>query len=381
MFRYNQINLMGYLNYNSGIGEDLRTTYESLKFKNIKTNIIDFNVRDTKRYKNFSFQNKSQTNSNRSITIICLNPLDCTWYLSSKLESYFENKYLIGYLPWEFKKWPEELIAIFNLLDEIWVSSTFILESLDEFKKPKLLMPLCVEYDDINLEPFNKSKKNIIRDKFKIPKENLVFLCSFDLESYVERKNPWGAINSFQRAFNPDYPNSSNNQNVNLIIKTFKPLANNRDWEKLKNIAKLDKRIIIIEEDLLHKDLINLYGCCDVLVSLHRSEGFGRIIAECIMLGLEIITTNWGGNTDFCKHEFIHLVPFKLINVMPGTYPFWKEQSWADPDIKKASEYMIKIFNGKKLNSDENILWLKQFISKEMCGERYKNRIDLLNNN
>ena len=51
---------------------------------------------------------------------------------------------------------------------------------------------------------------------------------------------------------------------------------------------------------------MNLYGCCDVLVSLHRSEGFGRVIAECIILGLEIITTNWGGNTDFvAAHNLI----------------------------------------------------------------------------
>ena len=369
----NQINLIGYSNYESGIGKDLITTAESLEFMGIKTNIIKFQANVNKRGTEIAKRNIKSEESN--VIIICLNPFDCFWNLSLKLDEYFGSHYLIGYMPWEFKKWPEELEGTFNYLDEIWTASNFVYDSLNKFKKPKRIMPLCIEYNKVNLSPLNKSKKSFYRNKYKIPKENLVFLCAFDLESYVERKNPWGAIKAFQQAFNPSYPNQSNNEKVNLLIKTFKPFSKNRDWEKLKNYAKLDKRIKIIEDDLNFEELINLFGCCDVLLSLHRSEGFGRIIAECIQLGLEIITTNWGGNTDFCDEKFIHLVPFNLIEVLPGTYPFWKGQVWADPDLEKCGEYMKDIFKGKRLNSEKYRISIKKLLSKEKCGKRYKNRI------
>ena len=53
------------------------------------------------------------------------------------MSNYLKKNYLIGYLPWEFKEWPEELKGIFKYLDEIWTSSSFINDSLNEFKKPK----------------------------------------------------------------------------------------------------------------------------------------------------------------------------------------------------------------------------------------------------
>ena len=36
-------------------------------------------------------------------------------------------------------------------------------------------------------------------------------------------------------------------------------------------------------------------------ISLHRSEGFGRGMAEALQLGVDVIATAYGGNTDFCS--------------------------------------------------------------------------------
>ncbi len=219
-----QVNLIGYSNFESGVGHDLKTTSESLELFGFKTNIIDFQTKLNSR-KILTKSRRLNNKNNAKITIICLNPFDCYWILSLKLTDYLESNYLIGYLPWELKKWPVELKEIFNYLDEIWTPSKFILDSLTGFEKYKKIMPLCVEYNSIELEPKNKIKKAFYRNKYKVNKENVIFLCSFDLESYVERKNPWGAIKAFQKAFNPNYPNSPENKKVNLIIKTFKPLC------------------------------------------------------------------------------------------------------------------------------------------------------------
>ena len=43
-------------------------------------------------------------------------------------------------------------------------------------------------------------------------------------------------------------------------------------------------------------------------ISLHRSEGFGRGMAEALQLGLDVIATAYGGNTDFCTGHLAHPV-------------------------------------------------------------------------
>ena len=120
---------------------------------------------------------------------------------------------------------------------------------------------------------------------------------------------------------------------------------------------------------------MNLYGSCDVMISLHRSEGFGRVIAECINLGLEIISTNMGGNTDFCNNKFTHLVPYKRIDVVPGTYPFWEGQKWAEPNIDKAAEYIYDVYKGKRLNNKYFRQKIKDQFSFESRGYSYEQRI------
>jgi hypothetical protein len=61
----------------------------------------------------------------------------------------------------------------------------------------------------------------------------------------------------------------------------------------------------------------------DVVMSLHRSEGFGLTIAKGI-LGLSVIATNWSGNVDFLTRETGFPVPYRLIPAADpqGSYHF-----------------------------------------------------------
>ncbi len=372
-----KVSIVGHVNYQSGIGQDVRKTYLALKLQGIESEIIDFGLKKNKREINgkLQFIKGDHKYYGKEILILCLNPNDCFNYLSSKRNSFFDSKYIIGYIPWEFDIWPKILSDLYSYFDEIWTSSEFTFRAFREFDKTKKIMPLCVDNPEIKMRPLSNRNKLYYRNKYNLPQNNVIYLCSFDLESYITRKNPWAVINSFQKAFNPNYPNKPINENVNLLIKTFKPITYNRDWEILKNIIKLDERIIIIEDNLDYYELINLYGSCDVFISLHRSEGFGRIIVECINLGLEIICTNWGGNTDFCNNEFTHLVPYKKIDVIPGTYPFWEGQKWADPDLDKAAEYIYDIYKGKRLNKSNFREKIRDKFSFENTGYSYSQRI------
>ena len=148
-----------------------------------------------------------------------------------------------------------------------------------------------------------------------------------------------------------------------LIIKTMHASIAPREWRKLQKIERETENIHLIDIKLNRADLINLYGSCDVLVSLHRAEGFGRVMAECFLLGLEVVATNYSGNTDFCQGDSYYPVNYQLTFVPEGTYTQSKDQYWGEPDVKHASLQLQKSIEalGK---SKENSRELKSYSKK-----------------
>ena len=56
------------------------------------------------------------------------------------------------------------------------------------------------------------------------------------------------------------------------------------------------------------------------IISLHRAKGFGRGIAEGLLLGLKVIATDPGGNVDFCLPGSAYLVCSKPCKVVKNDY-------------------------------------------------------------
>ena len=168
---------------------------------------------------------------------------------------------------------------------------------------------------------------------------------------------------------------------VGLIIKTYPPKSSNRDWEQLKELCSLDSRIHLMETNLTRYQLLQLYGCCDGFLSLHRAEGFGRGMAEALQLGLDVVATDWSGNTDFCKGPLAHPIPYELVPVTPGAYPHWPGQFWAEPNIKAAAEALRKIDSRRRtkgLPAIEISTSYRQQFSASSCGARYRERLEEL---
>ena len=70
-------------------------------------------------------------------------------------------------------------------------------------------------------------------------------------------------------------------------------------------------------------------------MSLHRSEGFGRVIAEAMLLRTLVICTNYSGNLDFCGEQNAILVDYDLVPVSDKDYPFASGLQWAE--VRKES--------------------------------------------
>jgi glycosyltransferase involved in cell wall biosynthesis len=99
----------------------------------------------------------------------------------------------------------------------------------------------------------------------------------------------------------------------------------------------------MINKVLDRRSMIGLIERCDCFVSLHRSEGFGRGIAEAMLLGKPVIVTGYSGNMDFTNPLDGCIVDYQLVDVGAREYPHAAGQRWAEPDLEQAAWYMRRL--------------------------------------
>jgi glycosyltransferase involved in cell wall biosynthesis len=112
------------------------------------------------------------------------------------------------------------------------------------------------------------------------------------------------------------------------------------EYNELMRKAAMDPRVFVIDEFLSRSDMLALLDCVDVFVSLHRSEGFGRVVAESMLLGKPVISTNYSGSVDFAYEGTAYVVDGPLVDLKKGDYSEWEGQQWMDPDIGMAAQAM-----------------------------------------
>ena len=108
-------------------------------------------------------------------------------------------------------------------------------------------------------------------------------------------------------------------------------------WRELQACACDDPRIAFVDEEWSRDETLGLLASCDGLISLHRAEGFGRPIAEAVLLRRLVVATNWSGNVDFRESGLQLLVEPQLRPVPAGAYSWGEGQFWAEPDRTAAA--------------------------------------------
>ena len=117
------------------------------------------------------------------------------------------------------------------------------------------------------------------------------------------------------------------------------------------------------------KKVNSLIRCVDVLVSLHRSEGFGLVLAEAMLLGTPVIATNWSSNTEFMDSGSSCMVKYSLIASKKKEGLYKKGCIWAEPDIKDAAAYMIRLKHDRPFY-EEMCVKGERFLRERLDGEQ-----------
>lgn len=359
------VNLIGYVHGQLGIGEDVRMVGRALKAAGVPFVMLNFPPGKDIPQNDFSMVEHVAEKGPYAFNIFCMTAMETARYFAEQGQEQFQGRYNIGYWPWELSRWPEEWKDLTRLVDEVWVSSRHTYDSLSLFSSvPVLIMPLPVELGPISPKP---------RQDFGLPEQSYLFCFSFDLNSSIYRKNPQGCVKAFRQAF--PLAGRAGERAVGLVIKTHAPACRNREWIDLKRLAREDPRIHIVESTLSRPDLLALYKCCDCFLSLHRAEGFGRGIAEALLLGLHVITTGYSGNVDFCSPPQADLCRYRLVRIKKGQYPFGEGQFWAEPDLDHVAELMRGV---ARTAGNSGLISPPGCFSLVTTGKRYENRLKRL---
>lgn len=359
------VNLIGFSREAMGLGESCRLAAHALESDNVPYGIIHFNY-GSAVMNDFSMQHKEIERAQYKVNIFHMNP-DSLAVAHERLgPDVFHNHYNIGYFHWEFLDFPDSYCHAFDLLQEIWVPTLFVLEAVAQKTKiPVVRIPHGIRIPTaIRNRPF-----------FQLPEEQFLFLTMYDTHSYHERKNPNGAIQSFKQAFGP------NDMNVGLVIKINNAQTTPQHVEQLKQLIEGYNNIYVIDRVLSREESYNLIQSTDCLVSLHRSEGFGLVLAEAMYLGIPVIATNWSGNKDFMDYTNSCPVRYSMTTVNHNWGPYSPDQIWAEPDLEHSAFYMRRLVEDpiwRQQLSNEAINTIRTEFSTEKSGLLQRQRLTKL---
>lgn len=349
------IEVIGFLESYSGIGESARLCALSLKDSGLKVKCTSVEPVFRKKSAFTWSQDGFYTGDEApAIRIFHLNPPMMPPAIFAIGFKGYVRSFNIGYWAWELEDIPSEWRKALRYVNAVMTPSSFTTNAVKKHTdKPVITVPHPVDY---NLQEVNAG----IKSKLGMPDSSFLISSIFSFGSALERKNPESLIVNFKKAF-------VNHEDVRLVLKSNS--GNPEEKNKILDLIAKNSRIILIDESWDRADVLGLIKESDLYASFHRSEGFGLTIAEALLLDTPVIVTNWSGNMDFCNEENAFLVETKLVPVVTNN-PEFKEsgdQFWAEVNPDSAITKLKEAFESIKLNGKPSTKSLTSKFLKRDC--------------
>lgn len=332
----------GLFNTANGIGEAARATYRALEAAGLPPIAVDLSEPFAPVDMQTDIPCQPMPEDQQGTLILQLNGPETMSAMQHLGMEYGRSWYTIGYWAWELPNFPTGWDEAFRYLSEIWTISEFTGKALRQHPDA----PEIEVFGHAVTPPKGIRAK---RKQFGWTKDEYVFLTMADSMSSLQRKNPFAAISAFKTAF-------GNDPAYKLVVKTRNLGRHETAEEDLRIVMGEATNIEILDVSLSEADRWSLLKSADAVISLHRSEGFGLVLAEAMSLGKPVIATNWSGNMDFTTPGHALLVESGKVPC-DDAYGIYRDSGseWAEPDIEDAARQM------KQLASDEA---LKASLSK-----------------
>ncbi len=322
------INIVGYVRAELGLGEAVRSLARACHADTIPFSLTDVGYQSQNLQRDTSIEHMA-TAERFAIDLLYVNA-DQTPATVAQLHASGRSpgRYTIGFWHWEQPELPQQLLGAFAHVDEVWVPSTFVRDAVAAVSPvPVYQLPHAVEF-----EPGPQAS----RAAFALPDNRMLILVMYDFHSYQYRKNPQAAIAAFRQAAR-QYPE------MGLVIKTINGQHHAQALAELRaSVADLP-HVYFIDEFLTRQQTWDLQSCCDVLLSLHRAEGFGLAPAEMMRLGKPVVATGWSANMDFMTPENSMPVRYRLQPLAEDVGAYKAGPLWAEADIDHAAACLVQL--------------------------------------
>ncbi|WP_258015233.1 glycosyltransferase family 4 protein [Stenotrophomonas maltophilia] len=322
------LNVFGYLRGQFGLAESARAYIRALMEAGTPLALIDLDLDLPHGREDDSLRQHLGEIAPYAVSLIFVNPDYFEQALKQLGEDRLKHRYLIACWFWELEEIPSSWLPIIDQVDEILVASSFVEEAFRRVtQKPILRVPL----------PMGELRASTLtRADFGLEDDTFIFLCTFDFNSWVARKNPQAVIEAFKLAFPSD-------PSVRLLLKTTNGFRHAEVFQRFLGEAASDPRIIVSDDLIEGAHIGALQRCCDAYVSLHRAEGFGLGMAESMWLGKPVVATGWSGNMEFMDAGSAAIVDYTLELVGDDEYPHEAGARWAVADVSQAAHCMRRL--------------------------------------
>lgn len=233
----------------------------------------------------------------------------------------------IGLWVWETPIFPADWRFALDLVHEIWTPSDYsrraILPVAGDI--PVVLRPHAVTPPP-RIRPLDRAAHGVPEDAF-------LGVAIMDLCSCPARKNPWAHVAAWRAAFGDD-PSRV------LLLKVRVSKRTRCVLDELAEMAGDAPNIRIFEKEMDAAEIAGLQAAADVYLSLHRAEGYGLNIRECLEAGVEVLATDFSANAEYGPaFPNYHPLPYT-----PTRYRDWTGHypdpgfDWAEVRIDAAAE-------------------------------------------
>jgi glycosyltransferase involved in cell wall biosynthesis len=317
----------GELSRASGLGEGARLILRGLRQAGVPSWTIDIGSMLPAHTEDFVVH--SELPPEGAPLILHVNAPFLPWVLFRLPRAVVRGRRIIGYWLWELPAAPPEWRAGARFVHEVWVPSDFVAGAIEP------LLPGRVRVVPFPLAAARPEPSVLDRTAFGLPREAVVILVSFNLASSLERKNPLAAIAAFRAAF-------GDRSDRLLLMKVGNREHAPDDFARIVQAIDGAPNMQLETRMLPTADHHALTAASDIVLSLHRSEGFGLVLAEAMLLGKPVIATGWSGNMTFMDAGSAALVDYRLV---PAQDPrqVYAGASWAEPDRGSAVAHLRRL--------------------------------------